>query len=432
VRQPTSSSHTLLVTLLAVVLAAPAMIGVAGASRDGEPPDTRASAADPCQQVLKSQGNAEGLHRRCEAIGAGGGASRGDFNGDGIADLAIGVPYEDIGGLDAAGAVHVIYGSANGLTPTGILAPADQFITHTTLGLVSPSAGDHLGSALAAGISMATATPTSRSVRPTTTSMALPPATALVFTINGSASGLLPSTADNAPTGGTHVSARMGAALVWADFNADGFGDLAIGSPNAKVRGDGLFCSEIHPRRDRRRTRGCRLRFTDWIKHLRPPEPEARRVRIRVRRGWRGPRLARAGRSIRRRARGAAQSRWWAPTWSSAHPGKISACSTSATAGVVHILHGNLTGLSTGSANQLISQDTPGVGGAAEDGDQFGRVLATGNFSGNREALVVGIPFEDVGDNAQRDGGAIQVFFSGLPVVSTDDSVFISQSNLAT
>ena len=73
-------------------------------------------------------------------------------------------------------------------------------------------------------------------------------------------------------------------------------------------------------------------------------------------------------------------------------------------------------GLATSSAsNQLISQDTPGVGGAAEEGDQFGRVLATGNFTGNREALVVGIPFENVRDNAQRDGGAIQVFPRGLP-----------------
>ena len=120
-----------------------------------------------------------------------------------------------------------------------------------------------------------------------------------------------------------------------------------------------------------------------------------------------------------------------APTWSSAHPGRISACSTR-DAGVVHILEGGVNGLATSSAStQLISQDTPGVGGAAEDGDQFGRVLATGNFTGNREALVVGIPFEDVGDNAQRDGGAIRCSSAAFHTVSTNDSVFISQSNLA-
>jgi hypothetical protein len=59
-------------------------------------------------------------------------------------------------------------------------------------------------------------------------------------------------------------------------------------------------------------------------------------------------------------------------------------------------------------------------------------VLATGNFSGNREALVVGVPFENLVDNTKSDGGAIQVFFAdGRTGVSTSDSLFISQSNLS-
>ena len=40
----------------------------------------------------------------------------GDFNGDGYDDLAVGVPFEDIFGTPDTGIVHVIYGSANGLT----------------------------------------------------------------------------------------------------------------------------------------------------------------------------------------------------------------------------------------------------------------------------------------------------------------------------
>ena len=39
-----------------------------------------------------------------------------DFNGDGFADLAIGVPGEDLGSLTNSGAVHVLYGSTTGLT----------------------------------------------------------------------------------------------------------------------------------------------------------------------------------------------------------------------------------------------------------------------------------------------------------------------------
>ena len=42
-----------------------------------------------------------------------------DFNGDGYADLAVGVPSEDIGSKVDAGAVNVLYGSSKGLTADG-------------------------------------------------------------------------------------------------------------------------------------------------------------------------------------------------------------------------------------------------------------------------------------------------------------------------
>ena len=41
-----------------------------------------------------------------------------DFNDDGFADLAVGVPAEDVGGITNAGAVNVLYGSGSGLTGT--------------------------------------------------------------------------------------------------------------------------------------------------------------------------------------------------------------------------------------------------------------------------------------------------------------------------
>ena len=49
----------------------------------------------------------------------------GDFNNDGFSDLAIGVPREDLGSLNQAGAVSVIYGSAGRLSPTTVVP--DQF-----------------------------------------------------------------------------------------------------------------------------------------------------------------------------------------------------------------------------------------------------------------------------------------------------------------
>jgi hypothetical protein len=60
---------------------------------------------------------------------------KGDFNGDGFDDLAVGVPLEDVitaaGTVADAGAVNVIYGSSIGLSDT-ILRP-DQFWTQNTV-----------------------------------------------------------------------------------------------------------------------------------------------------------------------------------------------------------------------------------------------------------------------------------------------------------
>src|SRR5919198_5628860 len=69
----------------------------------------------------------------------------GDFNGDGFADLAVGVPLEDVGTVANAGAVNVIYGSAAGLTAAG-----NQF-WHENKGGIDDSAepGDRFGSGLA-------------------------------------------------------------------------------------------------------------------------------------------------------------------------------------------------------------------------------------------------------------------------------------------
>jgi hypothetical protein len=46
----------------------------------------------------------------------------GDFNGDGKADVAVGVPGEGVGALDHAGCVDVLKGTSSGLTGTGSVA----------------------------------------------------------------------------------------------------------------------------------------------------------------------------------------------------------------------------------------------------------------------------------------------------------------------
>ena len=71
----------------------------------------------------------------------------GDFDGDGVDDLAIGVPDEDVSGGTNAGAVHIIYGGGGGLSATD-----DEFLTQNTSGVPGePRSNDRFGFALMAG-----------------------------------------------------------------------------------------------------------------------------------------------------------------------------------------------------------------------------------------------------------------------------------------
>jgi hypothetical protein len=71
----------------------------------------------------------------------------GDFDGDGEADLAVGVPLEDTAGEADAGAVNVLYGSeGNGITRR------DGFWSQAVRGIKGiPQAFDNFGAAVAAG-----------------------------------------------------------------------------------------------------------------------------------------------------------------------------------------------------------------------------------------------------------------------------------------
>ena len=65
----------------------------------------------------------------------------GDMNDDGIDDLAIGAPFEDLGPINSAGVVHVLYGSGgSGLSDEG---------AQLWLQTLDPSdTGDQFGAAL--------------------------------------------------------------------------------------------------------------------------------------------------------------------------------------------------------------------------------------------------------------------------------------------
>ncbi|AKS43288.1 FG-GAP repeat protein [Wenzhouxiangella marina] len=72
----------------------------------------------------------------------------GDFDGDGCDDLAIGVPRDDVNGVNSAGAVHVLYGSAgDGLSADGI----DYWHQGPGSTGLQIEADDQFGAALAVG-----------------------------------------------------------------------------------------------------------------------------------------------------------------------------------------------------------------------------------------------------------------------------------------
>jgi hypothetical protein len=408
---------------------------VAAPAAQGGEKDERSGPPDPCEQGLQAQGNAKGLYKRCDGNGGGGGVARGDFNADGFADLAVGVPFEDADGINGVGGVNIIYGSANGLSAT-----ADLFLDEAAFGFPYAT-NDHFGWALASG-DFNGDTFSDLAIGMPNGDIGKILDTGRVFLIDGSPSGLERSTARQLVLlpSGRGGEGNAGEALVWADFNADGYGDLAIGIPGAQVPWyaflhlcvtyftrsgeveifyggpDGLTATGAQ-RFFRRYSFVCGsnggIGTGDFDLAL-----DDRFGSALAAGNFNGDTVG--GRPVFDLVIGSPRA-------------ESDAGDFPDNAGDVDILPGSRDGLN-GSLAQKLSQSTPGVGGGAEAGDEFGRALAVGDFNADlRDDLAIGVPFEDLLDNTAADAGAVHVLFGSFAaneLVTTFDSRFISQTNL--
>lgn len=318
----------------------------------------------------------------------------GDFNGDGHDDLAIGVPREDLSGIENCGAVHVLYGS-----PTGLSALLSDFWYQGAGILESSEAGDHFGSALAAGdfdgdgfddLAVAAHGETLGGAA----------GAGIVQVLYGSAGGL--SDAGNqvwhqdSPNiqGMAEDADLFGYSLAAGHFNPDGFADLAIGVPFEDVGAiaDAGAVNVLY---------GSASGLSDANNQLWHQDS--------------GFLLDSAEESDRFGYSLAAGSFDGNVTEDLAIGVYLESIGTATNAGAVAVLYGFSFGLSD-LGNQLWHQDVGTVLDVAEDGDTLGSAVATGDFNGDSYAdLAMG------GDGESVDGwllaGAVNVLYgsaSGL------------------
>jgi hypothetical protein len=154
----------------------------------------------------------------------------GDVNGDGFFDLAVGVPGENVGSVADAGAVTVLFGSADGITTTGA-----QTLFQGGGGIAgSAEAGDHFGRSVATGV-LANDDLADLVVGAPGEDVGGVVDAGAVNLLAGSATGLVNGSL--ATQGNPETGDSFGAAVATGDFDEPAGDDVAVGAPGETVIG---------------------------------------------------------------------------------------------------------------------------------------------------------------------------------------------------
>jgi hypothetical protein len=316
---------------------------------------------------LFTQANAETGDQFGAALAA------GDFDDDGVFDLAVGAPGEDIGGTGDAGAVTILFGSAGGLTTAG-----SQTLFQGGGAGGTAETGDAFGAALASGILGGDAL---------ADLVVGAPGEDVGATVNAGALNLLAGSPGGLVAGAVATQGNpesldlFGAAVATGDFDNTAGDDVAAGAPGETVNG--------------RQSAGA-------VSVLNGPPGGLANERL-LFQGTAGI----AGSPETGDLFGAAV----APTdsngigqWDLAVGAPGEDLGPDADAGAVNLLAGSTTGPAGGS---LVTQGNP------EDNDQFGAAIAGGFFLHDFDNngffdLAVGAPGEAVG--AAGLAGAVSVY----------------------